>query len=95
MMGVLHLARGVLGGDAEQLLGGVLESIIRHPEGQWLLCIVHAAPRDIWSWSLRSTTVSLPIAVSTPAWVTHAVFVLRAHVPLASLAMCLGFHIVG
>jgi hypothetical protein len=28
--------------------------------------------------------------VSTPAWVMHTAFVLRTHVPLASLAVCLG-----
>jgi hypothetical protein len=87
------LAGGILGGDAEQ--GGIPENIIRCLEGWSLLRVMHDAPRHHWSWSLRTTAVSLPVVVSTPAWVTHATFMLFTHVPLASLAAHLGWHTLG
>jgi hypothetical protein len=80
----LHVG-GVLGGNAEQLLTGVPDDVIRCPKARRLLCIMHAAPGRLWPWSLRVMVVSFLVIVSTSMWV------LRAQVPVASLTVCLGF----
>jgi hypothetical protein len=53
------------------------------------LRVAHATPGHIWSWSLRIVTVFFPM------WITPAVFMLRDHVPLVSLAARLVFHMLG
>jgi hypothetical protein len=85
------LIGGVLGGDIEQLPGGVSDNVVRCKEARWLLHIVHTAPGCICPRSLRAMTVPFLVAVSTSAWVLRAVFRLRTHVPLASLMMRMWF----
>jgi hypothetical protein len=86
------LAGGILGGDVEQLLYGVPDDVVRCTKVQWLLRVVHAAPGLLWPQSLRTTTVSFLVAMSTPACVPRAAFGLHTHVPLVSLMVCLGFR---
>jgi hypothetical protein len=79
------LVGGVLVSDVEQLLGGVPKNGVRYLEGRWLLRVTHITPGCPWSWSLRTTTVSLSDTVPTLAWVMHTTFMLHAHVPLETL----------
>jgi hypothetical protein len=80
------------GGNAEPLLDGVPDDIVRCPEVQQLLHVMHATPRWLWPQSLRTVTLSFPTAMSTPTWVPHAALGLCAHVPLADLVVSMGFY---
>jgi hypothetical protein len=82
---------GILGSDAEQLLSGVPDNVIRCLEGWRLVRVMYPAPGHLWPWSLRTTALSLLVTMSALARVPCMAFGLHAHVPLTSLATCLGF----
>jgi hypothetical protein len=82
----------ILGGNAEPLLDGVPDDVVRCPEVQHLLHVMHAAPRRLWPQSLRTVTLSFPTAMSTLTWVPQAALGLCAHIPLVDLAVSMGFY---
>jgi hypothetical protein len=91
-----HLvAGGVLGNDAAQLLGGVPDNVVWCLEGWRLLCVAHATSGHLCPWPLRVMAVFPPVPVLALVPVSRVPFDLRAHIPLASLSVTLGFNTLG
>jgi hypothetical protein len=68
-----------------------LKKIIRCLERQRRLHIARAAPRHLWSLSLSTMTVLLPVDMYALVWALRMAFGWRAHVPLVSLTASSGF----
>jgi hypothetical protein len=81
------------GGDIWQLLGGVLDDVVRHPEVLQGSCVTHIASERIGPRSLRAEVALLPVVASTSTWVMHAVLGLRPHVPPTGLMVLLGLRL--
>jgi hypothetical protein len=84
------LTGDVLGGDVEQLLGGVPNDVIRCLKVRQLLRITHLALGCLWPQSLRTMTVSFLVALSTLAHVPCTTCRLCTHIRLVSLTARLG-----
>jgi hypothetical protein len=82
---------GILGGDAAQLLGGVLENVAWCLVGWSLLCVVHADSRRLRPCPLGVMVVCLSVAAFALVWVQRVAFRLHTHVLSVSLSVSLGF----
>jgi hypothetical protein len=68
------LTMGMLGGDIQQLLGGVFDDVVRCLEALREPHATHATFRHIWPQPLRTEATSLPATVSTPTQAMRMAF---------------------
>jgi hypothetical protein len=87
-----HLITGILGGDVEQLLGGVPNNVVLCPIVRRLPGVMHVTPGRLGPQSLRTKVVPLVLIVSTPARVPCTRFGHCTHVPMADIMAYPGFY---
>jgi hypothetical protein len=73
------IADDVLGVDATQLLGGVLDSVNRYLKGPYQWCVTRTASRHLSLQPLRVMAVFPPAARLIVVWVPCMLLRLRAH----------------
>jgi hypothetical protein len=73
----------------------VFDDVIQCLKTFWGSCIMHVASERLWPWSLKTEAASLPVIVSTAAWVPCAMLglgiIFCPSPPIAGLTVHLGF----